>query len=198
LVGRLMRQVHLYLALFLMPWMVMYGLSAIVMNHMDFFRRYYGGNLVRYEKEKELTHAGPPGSHADAKAIARQVLNDLHLDGAHGVQVRRGSRQIIIFRNDPIWPQRITFLPEEHKLVIERQVFRLPLFLRRLHVRHGYGRGYLADDAWALSVDLVVLAILFWGVSGLWIWWGLRRMRRWGLVFGLTGACLFLAFLLLI
>jgi hypothetical protein len=35
----------MYLASFLAPWMLMYALSTLVMNHGEFFREYYGGEI---------------------------------------------------------------------------------------------------------------------------------------------------------
>ena len=33
---------------------------------------------------------------------------------------------------------------------------------------------------WAVIIDLVCLAFLLWIASGLYMWWGLRWLRRWG------------------
>ena len=54
------------------------------------------------------------------------------------------------------------------------------------------------DDGWAVSVDLVIGAMLFWVASGLWLWWELKATRRLGaLAFG-GGLGLFGLFLLTI
>ena len=37
----IIRRIHLYLALFLTPWMLMYAISTVVMNHRGFFKDYY-------------------------------------------------------------------------------------------------------------------------------------------------------------
>ena len=46
----------------------------------------------------------------------------------------------------------------------------------------GYATGYALDTIWAVSVDLVIVAMVFWVLSGLWMWWEMRVARgsaRW-------------------
>ena len=43
----------------------------------------------------------------------------------------------------------------------------------------------------ALSVDLVVVAMVFWGLSGLWMWWEMRVTRIWGTACALGGLVVF-------
>ena len=38
MLSRIIRQTHMYLALFFMPWMLMYALSTMLMNHGPVFR----------------------------------------------------------------------------------------------------------------------------------------------------------------
>lgn len=52
--------------------------------------------------------------------------------------------------------------------------------LERFHRRRGYATGYALDTAWAVSVDLVIIAMVFWVVSGLWMWWEMTATRRSG------------------
>ena len=40
-------------------------------------------------------------------------------------------------------------------------------------------------------VAFVVVALAFWVLSGLWMWWEIKPARVWGAVFGLTGAAVF-------
>jgi hypothetical protein len=47
----------------------------------------------------------------------------------------------------------------------------------------------------AVSVDLVIVALVFWAVSGVWMWWDMRATRLWGAVSLLAGVALFVGFL---
>jgi hypothetical protein len=74
-------------------------------------------------------------------------------------------------------------------------VFTMPSFLERMHRRRGFQQAYATDDIWAFSVDLFIVAMIFWVASGLWMWWEMRVTRRWGALFGLSGVVLFALFM---
>ena len=183
--SKFLRWSHLYLALFLTPWILIYALSTMAMNHRQFFTK-PGANPVRFEKESEQTYTGTLPVQATARQMALQLLKGLNLEGTFSVQGRPEGERITILRQDPIFPRRITFTPKSGLLVVERQVFSAHTFLERMHRRRGYQHDRLLEDAWAISVDLVIAALVFWALSGVWMWWELRSTRSWG------GACLLL------
>ena len=189
-----LRRSHMYLALFLMPWMLFYALSTMAMNHRDFFRELYGGPIVKFEKESELPFSGQFPDGATSKQKAVQILSGLGLDGAYNVRAEASGR-LIINRQDFITPRRITYTPETGKLAIDREVFRPPAFLERFHRRRGFQSDYIKDDAWAVMVDSVIVAMIFWVASGLWMWWEMRTTRRWGAIATAGGLALFALFL---
>jgi hypothetical protein len=63
-------------------------------------------------------------------------------------------------------------------------------FLTRLHVTRGYPPSPGVRWIWALSVDLVSLAMLFWVASGLVMWWQLKSVRRAGAIIVLLSVSL--------
>jgi hypothetical protein len=193
--SRVIRRTHMYLALFLMPWMLMYALSTLAMNHRNLFRDREGGNTVRYEKEKELLYDGVFPSGASPKQVARQILSSLDMKGSHSTNNGSDGQGLQIHRHDLISPRRITYTPADRRILIEREIFQTPHFLERLHRRRGYQHEYPLDDAWAFSVDLVVGAMAFWVLSGLWMWWELQSTRRWGALCTVAGLGLFGFFL---
>ena len=56
-------------------------------------------------------------------------------------------------------------------------------FLLRLHTAHGYGIQTNARWFWAIAVDLMFASMCFWGLSGVVMWWQIKRTRRLGLIF---------------
>src|SRR5689334_10388151 len=73
------RRTHLYLGLFLMPWLLMYGLSSFIIIHQPWFgadKR----NAMELVYEKEYHH--PVSSEADLRATAQEILKDCGLEGA--------------------------------------------------------------------------------------------------------------------
>lgn len=55
-------------------------------------------------------------------------------------------------------------------------------FLLRLHVTHGYPFRVNTRWLWAIVVDLMAFTMCFWGLSGLAMWWQIKRTRRIGQV----------------
>ena len=197
MVSKLIRRTHMYLALIFTPWVLVYALSTTAMNHEAFFNRFYSGNQAKFIMELQRIYEGSFSPNATSKQAAIQILKSLDWDGAFSVQGNLDGLKLTILRRDPIIPRRITYTPKDRMLIIERQVFRLPVFLEQLHRRRGYGQGYVLEDSWALFVDLVIAAMIFWGLSGFWMWWELRATRFWGALCLVAGMALFASFLLL-
>jgi len=190
MLSKFIRRSHMYLALFLSPWLLMYAVSTVVMNHREVFVEKYGSAAPPYEKERELTFevAFPVG--ANPAQMARQILDSLDLDGAHTV-ARRGDGTLVITRNDLLTPRRITFVPATQLLTIEKIGPRTNALLERFHRRRGYATGYGFDTAWAVTVDVVIVALLVWVVSGMWMWWEMKSTRVAGAAAAVIGAALF-------
>jgi hypothetical protein len=192
--SRVIRRSHMYLALFFFPWVLMYAMSTLAMNHRGLFTRMYGPGPIPFEKERQIVYDGSFSENAEPETMARQILMSTGLDGAHGV-TRRKDGAIVITRNDLITPRRLTYSPAEHSVVIERAEHRSNAFLERFHRRRGYATGYRLDTIWAISVDLAIVSMLFWVASGLWMWWEMRVTRVLGAAAVLGGVGLFGAFL---
>ena len=55
-------------------------------------------------------------------------------------------------------------------------------FLLRLHTAHGYPYQGGPPWAWAVLVDAMAVVLVFWGLSGLVMWWQVKAARRSGAV----------------
>jgi len=181
----------MYLALFLTPWIAAYAVSTIAMNH----RTARPAAFVK-EHEQIYTNAFEPGT--PPREIARQILSDLNLEGAFGVQGPAPDGRLTINRQGMLSPRRITFTPADRRLVVERQDLETSGFLNRFHRRRGYQQPYAADLAMAASVDAVIVALVFWALSGLWMWWDMRATRFWGAACVAAGIGIFTFFVLTI
>jgi hypothetical protein len=175
----------MYLALFLAPWMLGYAVSTVAMSH-----RWIGGPPA-YVSEREQRYETQFGPGTPPAEMARQILQDLGLEGAHGVQGPAADGRLTINRQDLVTPRRIVFLPAEQKVTVERVTFEAGAFLNRLHRRRGYQQAYAADRMMAVSVDLVIVAMVVWAASGLWMWWEMRATRFWGAAASVSGILLF-------
>ncbi len=198
MLSRILRRTHMYLALFLTPWVLMYALSTVVMNHRGHLRRVYGETPPIFSMESERDYAAIFPANATPQQKAIQILRDLNLEGAYAVSRPAPDGTLTINRQDPVTPKRIRYRPTDKKITVERLEYRTPAFLERMHRRRGYDHGYAADDGWAVSVDLFIVAMVFWVASGLWMWWEMRLTRRTGALFACAGLALFAVFLVTI
>jgi hypothetical protein len=181
----------MYLALFLAPWMIGYALSTLAMNH----RMPRPANFVT-ELDRTYPNEFEPGT--PPREIARQILADLDLEGAFGVQGPAADGRLTINRQAMLSPRRIIYTPQDRRIVVQRMELETSGFLNRFHRRRGYQQPFAADLAMAVSVDAVIGAMVFWALSGLWMWWEMRATRWWGLACATTGMGIFILFVLTI
>jgi hypothetical protein len=127
-----------------------------------------------------------------------QILQVLGMDGAHNANGSIEEDKITINRNSLVKPKRITFIPSTQKVTVEEQVFRSPHFLERVHRARGYQSEYTQNDVWGFLVDVVIVAMVLWVLSGLWMWWELKVTRFYGALCLAGGFVLFGFFLFMI
>lgn len=60
--------------------------------------------------------------------------------------------------------------------------------LLRLHTAHGYPSEIGSRWVWAIAVDAMFASMCFWGISGVVMWWQIKRTRFWGAVCLLASA----------
>lgn len=197
-VSRLIRRVHMFTGLFLAPWMLMYALSTLVMTHREYVFSFYPSKTPVMVTERALDYTRSFAATTTPEEISRQVLQDVGLDGSHSLSGGRDGKPLVINRQHALQGRRITFDPAARKIVIEREEFRAPTFLERMHRRRGYKQPYALEDTWGFSVDLAVVVMAFWSLSGVWLWWELKSTRFWGgLALG-AGVGLFAVFVALL
>ncbi len=191
--SKFVRQTHMYLALFLTPWVLLYALSTLAMTHRDAFHP----NFYSTPWEKVSQQVFPAQFSADASAdfMGEEILRELNLEGSFRAVLSKDRKTLTVIRNDAVSPRRITYTLADRHLLVEKQYFAVQSLLERMHRRRGYG-SFMADNAWAVSVDIVVVAMTFWILSGLWMWWGLKITRSTGMAVLSSGITLFVVLIL--
>jgi hypothetical protein len=197
-VSRLIRRIHMYAGLFLAPWMLMYALSTLVMTHRETVLSLYPSKNPAMVTERELDYSRSFSATATREEIGKQILRDIGLEGAHNVSGGRDGKPLVINRQHALSSRRVTFDPAAQKLTIQREEFRAATFLERLHRRRGYNHPYALEDTWGFSVDVAVVIMAFWCLSGVWLWWELKVTRLWGALSLAAGIALFAIFVALI
>lgn len=189
--SKIIRRTHMYLALFLTPWVIIYALSGLVLNHFQSIRKAYGEDFNKFDKVEERDYTAAFSDDADARMVGGQILEHLGLTGTFNVQGTANQPRLVINRNAAFAVHRVTYFRKENRLLVERQRLIAPAFLNRAHFRHGYEQPFFASKVWAVVVDLVIIAMVFWVASGVWMWWEIKPARLWGAAFALVGLGVF-------
>lgn len=184
------RRVHLYLALALLPWFLVYGVSSVSFSHPDWFEK-GPPNKVLFEREYQLE---PIPADADLKPIGEKIQKDAGLEGHFSVY-RPGNGSINLWATTFMKSTNATYDPKNHTLRAEETVFTFRGLLGRLHTRGGFENPDILHQAWGVIVDVVQVGIVLWVISGFVIWWKMKRYRLWGLLATATGIASFAIFM---
>jgi len=196
--SQLNRRSHLYLGLFLTPWVLLYALSSVPFSHGDFFEaRDKAQGLPLWTRTFEGHYdLGPIPATGALKPLGAKVLRDFHLeDRAYGVY-RAGPKQLNIYAHTFWKATQFEYFIEEKRLVAENRRFRWEHFLTGMHARGGFEDERWFPVLWAVLIDLVCLAFLLWIASGLYMWWSLPALRTWGSIAIFSGLASFVVFVL--
>ena len=117
MISRILRRTHMYLALFLATWVLMYTLSTMAMNHRGLFREMHGAGPPVFEKERELTWKGSFSDGASRATQARTVLASAGLEGAFSLE-KGAPETLVILRQDAVHPRRLTYTTADRKSVV--------------------------------------------------------------------------------
>ena len=190
----LVRRTHLYLGLFLLPWVIMFGVSSIPLNHNSPTAPAVWIKLT----EIPFSAAMPATNKAeDLRGVGREMMNAAGVSGGFYVN-RPNPRQINVNHPRFLGSTRLFYYIDEKRLVAERQAFAPRMFVTNLHTRGGYTLGGFWDSVWAVFVDLVSAGLLLWILSGLIMWWKIpgTGLRRWGWIALAGGAACFVVIML--
>lgn len=172
------RRVHLYLGLFLMPWLLMYGVSSFIIIHQSWFQ---AGKEPVWEPQFEREYNRTLDPQADLRATAQEILKDCNLEGAFWAD--KSNPDTLRIDRFSFWGStRLTYSIKEQKLKAEHQRMPSSQAVVRMHFRGGYGQPTFWDKLWGLVVDIACVAIIIWVGSGIIMWWRLRRLRAWGAI----------------
>lgn len=184
------RRAHLYLGLFLLPWLTMYGVSSFLISHHAWFRSDQPPN---WQPVFERPYQRPAPADADLREVAHEILKDCQMEGAFWAQ--RPKADEIRINRFRFWDEtRLIYSVKEKRLRAERQLIRWDQVVLRMHFRGGFQQPTFLDDLWAILVDVVCLGIVAWIGTGLVMWWRLARLRLAGALAVMGGVLSFLFF----
>lgn len=173
------RRLHLYLALSLLPWFLVYGVSSLAIQHSSLFVA--DGEALElpweplWERPLDLVIPDEP----DWRQVGATILQDAGDEGLFYVNTRNPLRPVVT--RFSFWSQaRYTFDVEAGMLAAEARGMNLRSFIVGLHFRGGFAQESFFNDLWAVIVDLVCIGFTLWIATGIYMWWLLPATRRWG------------------
>lgn len=192
------RRLHLYLAMSLLPWFLMYGFSSIPFSHAAYFESLDKAKgiplwTLRFEKQPYEVEI-PAGT--ELRPVGEKILRDAGLQGAFGVY-RQSANQLNVYLYSFFRSTQLKYFINEKKLVAEDRRFRWDHFLTGMHAKGGFEQGGW-HNVWGVVVDLACFGMLLWVVTGVYMWWKLPATRFWGWVAMLSGIGVFGLFLWLL
>jgi hypothetical protein len=267
------RRIHLYLGLFMFPWVMLYGFTALLFNHAGLFPDRPGRTLTRddflgtaleqmtdpaadaeqavaalnakfgspgqstplfrlvtpekavYSRDVIVARARGTGQEhsvlydlpsgtafvsTSEQAEAEQppfAMRGLKVPGALGERLKAGLPQALIRQglaaddasisigaellflveaDGRIW--RASYNPQTGAVsgrpvdIDQTSDLSARRFLTQLHLTHGYPSQAGIKWLWAVVVDCMFASMIFWGISGLFMWWQIKSVRAVGAV----------------
>jgi len=165
------RNIHLLLASFSLPFLIMYGVSAVQMSHSSWF------TMKPVVQERDVTL---DKGLTDARVIAREVMNGAGNIKGELSNVQAGASIVALRIVVPGTVHEIRYEASSGIAHIKTSVAGVMGMLNRLHHWAGFWHEPLSMKMWAAAVAIVSAALLFLGISGLSMWFTRRGERRLG------------------
>jgi hypothetical protein len=170
-----MRWSHLYTGLLLWPWMAIYAISGLYLNHHNWIREHFPSVDPDYKFVREVTLDANESFGAGVAGQAESILARIGLKGPYRIAPR--SQNLVIMRQSAGGDYLVKWEKEDHRVTIERKPFSFLNFVNYLHFLRGNSSSYAATIAWGAAVDAVTISTIIWIISGLYLWMKMPRTR---------------------
>ncbi|MGH9659018.1 MAG: hypothetical protein ACRD96_10775 [Bryobacteraceae bacterium] len=188
------RRLHLYLALSLLPWFLMYGLSSVPFAHQGLLDPMYNDGVPLWTLRHERAYEIAVPEDGELRPVGERIVRDTGLEGSFGAH-RVSPKVLEVYVHTFRHASRARYYIDQKKLTVEDRRFRWDHFLTGMHARGGFDQPGLLTRTWSVLVDLVCIGFLLWIASGVYMWWHVRGHRGWGWLALGSGALSFAVFL---
>ena len=184
------RQIHLFSALVLTTFVLMYFITGWVMVFEETFKR----QKTATETIKKIV----PGIHTTGNdTIISLIKHNFNLSGQYQVQ-RNASGEININFRHPGWHITAAVKQESDSVTVTVEKQNFVSVMHQFHRLHGY-RGGWNYYAWALMFDLSSVSMILFAITGVYLWYRVERQRLagWIVLVAMTGLTAFTIFYLM-
>ena len=169
---RLIRDAHLIAGLSALPFLLMFGVSAVQMTHRSWFP------MQPSVSQTQMTEpAGLDNARALAASLMRRGLVQGEIDFAQSTPA--GLRVRV---SNPGATYDVAYDRASGRSNIRTSALASMAVLNRLHHTAGLWHGYWMNQVWNGLLAVVSLGLIGLGATGLWLWFERRRERAIGFV----------------
>jgi len=194
----LVRLLHLYFGLFISPFVLIFSISVLVLNHADFF------NKLRPTTELEPIHKHLNNfqlQHSDS-LTAKSILTQLGIAGEID-WITKTDSTFSFPVNKPGLNKSISLNTKSGIVVITRRDEGVFKGMTYLHIMPGQHNARMRGNsvlmrAWRVATDVVVYFVLFASATGVFLWYFLRPERKLGIYSLGLGFALLIVLLILL
>lgn len=178
----LIRSLHLYFGLFISPFVLLFSISVLVLNHTAFFSRL----RPVHNLEPEYRELGAFDFTGSDSLIAKKLLDKVNLDGEVDWIVKTDT-SFSFPLNKPGLTRSVSLNRLTGRVTVtgtEVGFFGAIQFLHLMPGQHNAGmRGNsVLIKLWRVMTDTLVYVVLFVSASGVFLWYYLRPERMLGVV----------------
>lgn len=167
------RNIHLLLASFSLPFLLMYGVSAVQMSH----NRWFQMKPAVQERDFALQ-----SGRSSAREIARDVMDRETSIKGEITNVQTNPAGISLRIVVPGTVHELKYDPTSGKAHVRTSITGVMGMLNRLHHWAGFYHEPVGMKIWAAAVACVSAGLLLLGATGVYMWFTRRPERRIGLV----------------
>jgi len=169
---KIVRNIHLLLASFSLPFLIMYGVSAVQMSHSTWFQM----KPAVHERELPIT-AGL----TDARAIAREIMDRDRAVKGEVSNVQPNDGGVVLRIVLPGTVREVRYERASGVARVKTSVAGVMGMLNRLHHWAGFWHEPVSMKVWAFTVAIASAALVLLGASGIYMWFTRRSERRIGI-----------------
>jgi len=167
------RNLHLLLASLALPFLLIYGISAVQMSHDGWF------DMKPTVSEQTLSLAA---GEIDARAIAREVMEKVPAARGELQSIQSTPAGVALRIVLPGTVHEVRYARATGATQVRASVGGTMVMLNRLHHLAGLSHDVTPLNLWGAAVAIVSLVLLLVGATGIWMWFLRRTERTLGLV----------------
>jgi len=190
---QIIKGLHYYIGLFISPFIVIFALSALVMNHhfsdwQDDWQIWYFSVNEKVDKNVAFNIPSSDKTEIDfAKAILKQIDISGEIAGVFGDSIQMYIPVTKLGHRISISADLITGIASIHKE--KTNFWKKLIWLHKMPGPHNANiRGnWMFTKIWASSVDFFVILLFFSSITGITLWYYFKNERAIGLIALLIG-----------